>query len=67
MTKENARRVCASLRVQDRFYIAESLRNVFDKPEKSMNDLLDYVEKARLEAMDMNNVDLTGDTLQMSE
>jgi hypothetical protein len=53
--------------MQDRFYIAESLRQVFDKPEKSMNDLLDYVEKARLEAMDMNNVDLTGDTLQMSE
>ena len=67
MTKENAKCVCASLRMQDRFYIAESLRHVFDKPEKSMNDLLDYVEKARLEAMDMNNVDLTGDTLQMSE
>ena len=67
MTKESAQRHCAILRVQDRFYIAESLRHVFDKPEKSMNDLLDYVEKARLEAMDMNNVDLTGDTLQMSE
>jgi hypothetical protein len=40
---------------------------VFDKPEKSMNDLLDYVERARLEAMDLNNIALTGDKLEMSE
>ena len=67
MTKESAQRHCAILRVQDRFYIAESLRHVFDKPEKSMNDLLDYVERARLEAMDLNNIALTGDKLEMCE